>query len=65
MRTTIYWTLQHIRQAVHEMRFCCSCWWLNQQIDILNLRLRLESSMPSMQYSGTAKRGIRIYADSL
>lgn len=65
MRTTIYWTLQHLGQAVDEMRFRCSCWWLSQQIDFLNLRLRLESAMPSMQYPGTAKRGIRIYADSL
>lgn len=65
MRTTIYWTLEHIRQAMHEMRFRMSCWWLSQQIDFLILRLRLESAMPPMQYSGTAKRGIRIYADSL
>lgn len=42
MRTTIYWTVLHIRQAAREMRFRVSCWWLGQQVDFLDWRLCLE-----------------------
>ena len=49
MKTTIYWSLQHIRQAAHEIRFRAACWWLSQQVEFLDWRLRLESSMSSMQ----------------
>ena len=65
MTTRIYWTVQHIRQAMHEMRFRCACWWVSQQIDFLNLRLRLESAMSSVQYHRAAKSGTRVYASSL
>ncbi len=48
MKTTIYWTLRHIRQTVREICFRAACWWLCQQLEFLAWRLRLESSMPSM-----------------
>ena len=49
MKTTIYWTMQHSRRAVHEFRFRATCWWLSQQVEFLEWRLRLEALMPSVQ----------------
>jgi len=46
MKTTIYWTMQHSRLAVHEFRFRATCWWLSQQVEFLEWRLRLEALMP-------------------
>ena len=48
MKTTIYWTMQHSRLAVHEFRFRATCWWLSQQVEFLEWRLRLEALMPSV-----------------
>jgi hypothetical protein len=49
MKTTIYWTIQHSRRAVHEFRFRATCWWLSQQVEFLEWWLRQESVMPSVQ----------------
>ena len=49
MKTTIYWTMQHSRRAVHEFRFRATCWWLSQQVEFLEWWLRQESAMPSVQ----------------
>jgi hypothetical protein len=49
MKTTIYWTMQHSRRTVHEFRFRATCWWLSQQVEFLEWRLRLEALMPSVQ----------------
>jgi hypothetical protein len=49
MKTTIYWTMQHSRRAVHEFRFRATCWWLSQQVEFLEWWLRQESEMPSVQ----------------
>lgn len=66
MQTTIYWTVQHIRQAAHDLCFRCACWWLRQQINFVNLWLRLESAMPpSVQYDRAATKGARGYVRSL
>jgi hypothetical protein len=46
MKTTIYWALHHSRRAVHEFRFRATCWWLSQQVEFLEWRLRLEALMP-------------------
>jgi hypothetical protein len=40
MKTTIYWTMQHSRCALHELRFRATCWWLTQQVEFLEWRLR-------------------------
>ena len=40
MKTTIYWTMQHSRRAAHEFRFRATCWWLSQQVEFLEWRLR-------------------------
>ena len=40
MKTTIYWTMQHSRRALHEFRFRATCWWLSQQVEFLEWRLR-------------------------
>jgi len=45
MKTTIYWTIQRNRCAVHELRFRATCWWLSQQVEFLEWRLRLEALM--------------------
>ena len=49
MKTTIYWTMQHSRRAVHELRFRATCWWLSQHVEFLEWRLRLEALMPPAQ----------------
>ncbi len=49
MKTTIYWTMQHSRRAVHEFRFRVTCWWLSQQVEFLEWWLRQEFVMPSVQ----------------
>jgi hypothetical protein len=36
MKTTIYWSLQHVRLAAHEIRFRAACWWLSQQVEFLD-----------------------------
>ena len=43
MKTTIYWTIQHSRRAVHDFRFRATCWWLRQQVEFLEWRLRLNA----------------------
>lgn len=48
MKTTIYWTMQHSRLAVHEFHFRATCWWLSQQVEFLEWRLWLEVLMPSV-----------------
>jgi hypothetical protein len=40
MKPTIYWTMQHSRRALHELRFRATCWWLSQQVEFLDWRLR-------------------------
>jgi hypothetical protein len=47
MKTTIYWTIQHSRRALHEFCFRATCWWLSQQVECLEWRLKLETVMPS------------------
>ena len=49
MKTTIYWTMQHSRRAVHEFRFRATCWWLSQQVEFLEWRLRLNGLRPPTQ----------------
>jgi hypothetical protein len=49
MTTTMYWTLQHIRQAARELRFRASCWWLGQQVEFLDWRLRLDATVLSVR----------------
>lgn len=46
MKTTVYWTIQHSRRTAHELRFRATCWWLSQQVEFLEWRLRLEALMP-------------------
>ena len=53
MKTTIYWTIQHSRAAMHEFRFRATCWWLSQQVEFLEWRLRLEAVMPPAQSDPT------------
>ena len=61
MKTTIYWTRQHIRNAAHEIRFRAHCWWLNQQVDFLKWRLGVESVMTSLE-GASETRGRQTHA---
>ena len=49
MKTTIYWTMQHSRRAVHEFRLHATCWWLSQHVEFLEWRLRLDVLIPPTQ----------------
>jgi hypothetical protein len=40
MKTTIYWAMQHSRQVVHEFRLRATYWWLSQQVEFLEWRMR-------------------------
>ena len=53
MKTRIYWTIQHSRCAAHEIRFRAKCWWLSQQVEFLEWRLRLEALMLPVQSDPT------------
>jgi hypothetical protein len=53
MKTTIYWTMQHSRRSVYEFRFRVTCWWLSQQVEFLEWRLRLEALMPPARSNPT------------
>jgi hypothetical protein len=53
MKTRIYWTMQHSHRAVHEFRFRATCWWLSQQVEFLEWRLRLDALMPPAQSNPT------------
>jgi len=46
MKTTIYWTMQHNLRALHEFRFRAACWWLSQQVEFLEWRLKLDAVIP-------------------
>lgn len=46
MKTRLYWTSQHLRRAWRELRFTLTCWWLGQQVEFLEWRVRLEALMP-------------------
>ncbi|HSF68424.1 MAG TPA: hypothetical protein VLA67_13465 [Nitrospiraceae bacterium] len=43
MKTIIERTMRHGCSTVYEFRFRAACWWLNQQVEFLEWRLRLET----------------------
>lgn len=49
MKTTIYWAMHHSRRALHEFRFRATCWWLSQQVEFLEWRMRQEALMPAAE----------------
>ena len=42
MQTRIYWIFKHSRRALHEFHFRTACWWLSQQVEFLEWRMKLE-----------------------
>ena len=46
MKTTIYWTAQHSRLVMHDFHFRAACWWLRQQVEFLDWRMRLDAPSP-------------------
>jgi hypothetical protein len=57
MKTTIYWAMQHSRCAVHDFGFCATCWWLSQQVEFLEWRLKLHAVMPSAPFNSAPTPG--------
>lgn len=53
MATRIYWMMHHSRRAWHERRFRITCWWLSQQVEFLEWRLRIETAVPPMPSTAT------------
>lgn len=49
MKTTIYWVMRYGCCAARDLRFRITCWWLSQQVEFLEWRLRREGLMPSME----------------
>jgi hypothetical protein len=49
MKTTIYWAMQHSCRAMHEFRVRAACWWLNQQVEFLEWRIRREALTPAAE----------------
>jgi len=54
MGTRIYWMMHHNRRAWHELYFRITCWWLSQQVEFLEWRLRIETAVPPMPSTATA-----------
>jgi len=54
MKSTIYWRMQHSRRVVQEFRFRATCWWLRQQVEFLEWRLRLDTLNPTAPSNPTA-----------
>ena len=46
MNASLYWTMQHARDAWQEFRFRAQCWWLRQEIALLDWRLCLRAIPP-------------------
>ena len=68
MKTTIYWTVQHIRRAALDFHFQTTCWWLSQQVEFLGWRLWLGALMPPAQSDPTpttARQGSRYAVHSM
>jgi hypothetical protein len=49
MGTTIYWAVQHVRSLIRQQRFQFRCWWLGQQVEFLDWRMKLEPILSSVQ----------------
>jgi len=46
MKGKLYWTIRHISNEMHNLRFATACWWLSLQVDVLEWRWRLDMLMP-------------------
>jgi hypothetical protein len=57
MKTTIDWAAQQSRRAVDDFRFRASCWWLRQQVEFLDWRMRLDGPNP-LPHSEPALTGL-------
>ena len=47
MNATMYWTTQRMQRRAQEFRLAARLWWLNQQVDFVGWRFRLEALLPS------------------
>jgi hypothetical protein len=51
MKTKIYWTMQHSLRALRGFRFQGTCWWLSQQVEFLEWRMKLEAVVPPAPFN--------------
>lgn len=42
MKANLYWTIQHLKRGMHDIRFAAKCWWLSQQIEFLTWRIQVD-----------------------
>ena len=49
MKAKLYWTIQHLKGSIHDLRFAATCWWLSQQVDFLEWRWQFNALMPQAQ----------------
>lgn len=52
MSSKIFWTFQHMKRAMHDMRFTAACWWLSQRVDFLAWRRRFDSHASAVPDDG-------------
>lgn len=63
MNATIYWTTQRVQRKAQEFRWAAQLWWLNQQVEFVGWRYRLEALLPStmpLAVSGRSNRTRRV-----
>jgi hypothetical protein len=49
MKTTIYWVMRHGCCAARDFRLRITYWWLSQQVEFLEWRMRREGLMSSTE----------------
>lgn len=49
MKARLYWTIQHTKRGVQDLRFHVKCWWLSQHVDFLEWRWRIDRLMVQPQ----------------
>ncbi|MBA5868703.1 MAG: hypothetical protein GDA68_01665 [Nitrospira sp. CR2.1] len=45
MKTTLTWTIRHLKQHARHLRFTARCWWLSQQIDFCEWRMTVNAGL--------------------
>jgi hypothetical protein len=59
MNATIYWTTQRVQRKAQEFRWAAQLWWLNQQVEFVGWRYRLEAILPSTMPPAFIRRSNR------
>ena len=68
MKARLYWTIRHLWEGLHELRFAASCWRLARRVGFMEWRWRLEALLPHGQLlpvSGRPERPVRYVAQQM